>query len=149
VAREDDQTKIEKRGDTAANRRGFPRSDFAYPAGIKLITRTFESASFTGYLRDISLSGAGLEIDDPYGRLNTIDVKSARVILTLNIPRQDKTHVLAYVRWMRKTGGTPRVKIGISFKNLDYEDLMVIEKLIGLKSKDHNMMWNLWEQYCR
>jgi hypothetical protein len=37
--------------------------------------------------------------------------------------------------------------MGIAFRDLDYESSLVIEKLIGLKSKDHNMMWNLWEQY--
>jgi hypothetical protein len=37
--------------------------------------------------------------------------------------------------------------MGISFKDLDYADLAVIERLIGRKSKDHNVMWNLWEQH--
>ena len=90
-----------------------------------------------------------LEIEDHYGRLNIDEAKNGRVILSLNIPHENKTHILAHVRWIRKKEGASHVKIGISFKNLDYKDVTAIERLIGLKSKDHNMMWNLWEQYYR
>jgi hypothetical protein len=37
--------------------------------------------------------------------------------------------------------------MGIEFSELDYRNLAIIERLIGMKNKDHNMMWNLWEQY--
>jgi hypothetical protein len=135
----------------SANRRRHPRSIFTYPVEFKLFLQKTEGISFVGqfvgYLMDISLGGAGLKIEDPYGRVDINGIVNGRVRLTLSVPRENKINIFAHVQWITKTEGTPRVKLGISFKDLDYKDLTVIEKLIGLKSKDHNMMWNLWEQY--
>jgi hypothetical protein len=149
MMREDNVSNAESCEESFLNRRRHLRSVFTYPVEIKFISRKLESVSFVGYLKDISLGGAGLEIEDPYGRLNINEAKSGRVILTLNIPRENKTHVLAHIRWIEKKGGTGRVEMGIAFKHLDYGDVTAIERLIGLKGKDHNMMWNLWEQYYR
>lgn len=148
MMREDHASGSEHCEQSVANRRRHLRSVFTYPVEFKIIFRTFKSLSFDGYLKDISLSGAGLEIADPYGRLDIDEAKSGRVILTLSIPHENKTHILAHIQWVKRKEGASRIKMGISFKDLDYEDLTAIERLIGLKSKDHNMMWNLWEQYC-
>lgn len=131
------------------DRRRHPRSVFTYPVEFKLFSENAEAISFVGYLEDISLGGAGLQIEDQYGRFNINEAKNGRVILTLSIPRENKTNISAHIRWVKKKEGTSRIRMGISFKDLDYKDLTVIEKLIGLKGKDHNMMWNLWEQYSR
>jgi hypothetical protein len=131
------------------NRRRHVRSVFTYPVEFKLISPSWESLSLAGYLKDISLGGAGLELEDPYGRLNVGDAKQGRVMLALRIPGEKDARILAHVRWVAKKEGASRVSMGISFKNLDYKDLTLIQKLIGLKGKDHTMMWNLWEQYCR
>ena len=135
----------------SVNRRRHPRSTFTYPVEFKLFLQKAEGVSFVGhfvgYLMDISLGGAGLQVEDPYGRIDINGIVNGRVRLTLSVPRENKINVFAHVQWITKTEGTPRVKLGISFKDLDYKDLNVIERLIGLKCKDHNMMWNLWEQY--
>jgi hypothetical protein len=81
--------------------------------------------------------------------LNINEVKNGKIILTLSIPRENKTNIQAHVQWIKRKEGTFRTKMGISFKDINYGDAAVIERLIGLKSKDHNMMWNLWEQYYR
>lgn len=52
------------------NRRRHPRSVFTYPVEFELFSQNGEKALFVGYLKDISLGGAGLQIDDPYGRFN-------------------------------------------------------------------------------
>jgi len=140
------------------NRRKHLRSVFTYPVEFKLFSQKTEGISFDGvkayrghsgmgYLKDISLGGAGLEIVDEYGRFNVNEAEHGRVRLTLSVPREDKITVFAHIQWIRKIEGTSRIRLGVSFKDLDYRDLTVIEKLIGLRNKDHNMMWNLWERY--
>lgn len=129
------------------NGRRHLRTVFTYPVEFKLFSHNGEGTSFVGYLKDISLDGAGLEIEDQYGRFNTIQVENGRVILTLSIPRENRIKISARIQWAKKREGSSHVRMGISFKDLDYADLTVIERLIGLKGKDHNMMWNLWEQY--
>jgi hypothetical protein len=124
-------------------------SVFKYPVEFKLLSQKPYGVSFIGYLKDISLGGASLQIEDRYGRFNTNEAENGRLLLTLSIPHEDKTKVYAHIQWAKEEEGTSHINMGISFKDLDYEDLTVIEKLIGLKGKDHNMLWNLWEQYCR
>jgi hypothetical protein len=147
-----------KRGHLYLNRRKHLRSVFTYPVEFKLFSQKAEGISFDGlkaynghsgigYLKDISLGGAGLEIEDEYGRFNVDQADRGRVKLTLSVPREDKIIIFAHIQWAKKVEGTSRIKMGVSFKDLDYRDLTVIEKLIGLRNKDHNMMWNLWERY--
>jgi hypothetical protein len=102
------------------NRRRHLRSVFTYPVEFELLSQKGESASFVGYLKDISLGGAGLQIDDPYGRFNISKAENGTLRLMLSIPRGNKVHIFAHIHWVKK---------------------------VSLKSKDHNMMWNLWEQH--
>jgi hypothetical protein len=146
---EDNLTDVENRDETFVEQRRHLRSVFTYPVEFKLFSQKGEGLSFGGYLKDISLGGAALEIEDRYGRFNISDAENSRIILTLSISHQDKMKVLALIQWIKKEEGASQIRMGISFKDLDYRDLTVIEKLIGMKGKDHNMLWNLWEQYSR
>ena len=134
--------------DPLINRRRHPRSAFTYPVEFKLFSpQKADGVSYSGYLKDISLGGAGLQFEDPYGRFNLTETDSAKIKLVLSIPRENKVSLFANIQWVKKIEGSLSIKMGISFKDLEYNEQAVIEKLIGLKGKDHNMMWNLWEQY--
>jgi hypothetical protein len=143
---EDNMTDAGDLEESPVNRRRHLRSVFTYPVEFELLSQKQEGMAFAGYLKDISLGGAGLEIEDPYGRFNASRAENGTVKLTVSIPRENRVHIFAHVQWVRKGEGTSQVKMGLSFKDLDYETSKVIEKLIGLKGKDHTMMWNLWEQ---
>jgi hypothetical protein len=134
------------------DRRKYPRSEFTYPAEFKVFSQNLENISFNGYLKDISISGACLQFDDKYGRLNLKDTSNVKIKISFSVPNEDKVSILAILRWVTKMDlKTFSVKIGIEFTELNGWQSDIIEKLIGLKNKDHNMMWNLWEQYnnCR
>jgi hypothetical protein len=146
---EDNQTHAENREEGLTDQRRHLRTVFTYPVEFRLVSPKAESLTFTGNLKDISLGGAALEVEDRYGRFNMSEAENGRGVLSLSIPRENKMRVSARVEWVKKEEGTTHIKLGISFKDLDYNDLTVIEKLIGLKGKDHNMLWNLWEQYSR
>ena len=151
-------TDVENCGEAAADQRRCLRSVFTYPVEFKLLSQKIEEnhmlqkllvfvAPFTGYLRDISLGGAAIQAEDRNGRFNIQEAESGRVLLTLSIPHGGKVNVPARIQWVKKEEGTSSITMGISFKGLDHKDLILIEKLIGLKGKDYNMLWNLWEQY--
>ena len=129
------------------NKRKHLRSTFTYPVELKLFSQKTDGIPFSGYLENVSLGGAGLNIDDKYGRIDINGIKNAKIKLTLNIPRENRINIFAYIQWAKKNKGTSEIKMGIAFKDMSYNELTIIEKLIGLKSKDHNMLWNLWEQY--
>jgi hypothetical protein len=146
---EDNPTYAENREEGPTDQRRHLRTVFAYPVEFKLVSPKTEGLTFAGNLKDISLGGAALEIEDRYGRFNMNEAQNGRGVLSLSIPREGKMRVFALIQWVKKEEGATHIKLGISFKDLDYNDLTVIEKLIGLKGKDHNMLWNLWEQYSR
>lgn len=144
-----------------SDRRNYPRSEFTYPVEFRMFSRNSDQqplknpdqASFNGYLKDISLSGACLQYEDRYGRFNLKEISNAKIKISFSIPNGDKVSIFAQIRWARKID--PRnfsFKMGIEFKDLEAWQLDTVEKLIGMRNKDHNMMWNLWEQYennCR
>jgi hypothetical protein len=129
------------------NRRRHLRSVFTYPVEFELFSQNGENTFYFGYLKDISLAGAGLQIEDPYGRFTVGKAENGTLRLTLSIPRENKVQIFAHIQWVKKIEASSHVNMGIAFKDLGYDSSIVIEKLIGLKSKDHNMMWNLWEQH--
>ncbi|MBI5056141.1 MAG: PilZ domain-containing protein [Nitrospirae bacterium] len=134
--------------DDLADRRKFPRAVFTYPVEFKLFSQSTEHVSYNGELKDISLSGACMQFEDKYGRLSLKDLNNAKIKITFSIPHGGKASILALIRWIKKID--PRsfsIKLGIEFQDVENWQMEAIEKLIGMRNKDHNMMWNLWEQY--
>lgn len=139
-----------------SDRREYPRSEFTYPVEFRVFSRSSDSpafksinqTNFNGYLKDISLSGARLQFEDRYGRFDTKDMQNMRLKLTFKIPGGGRTSVFAEIKWIRKADSKDFiVKMGIMFKEMEVWQSDAIGKLIGMRNKDHNMMWNLWEQY--
>ena len=128
-----------------ADKRRHPRAIFAYPVEFKVFCGN--PVSFDGYLKDISRGGACLEFEDKYGRLNFDKLNDSQLRLLLSMPEGNNVIILAQIKWVRKVPGTVSCKIGIEFQYIESWQLDVIENLIGMKNKDHNMMWNLWKQY--
>jgi hypothetical protein len=73
---EDSVTKTKNCEEILKNGRRHLRTVFTYPVEFKVLSQKAESMSFVGYLKDISLDGAGLEIEDQYGRFNTSEAEN-------------------------------------------------------------------------
>ncbi|MBI5740472.1 MAG: PilZ domain-containing protein [Nitrospirae bacterium] len=130
------------------DRRKYPRSEFTYPAEFKLFSQKPDHASFNGYLKDISLNGACLQFEDRYGRLDHKELNNAKIKILLSIPRGEKVSIFALIRRIHKV--SPKsfsYNMRIEFQDIEAWQLNIIEELICMRNKDHNMMWNLWEQY--
>ncbi|MBI5097978.1 MAG: PilZ domain-containing protein [Nitrospirae bacterium] len=148
VSHEDDLTDDVTDDEDFSDRRKYPRSEFTYPAEFKIFSQNPEYLSFKGYLKDISISGACLQFEDKYGRFNIKESKNVKIKISFSIPHEEKVTIFAQIRWIKKVDPkTFYISLGIEFKDLEGWHLDVIEKLISMKNKDHNMMWNLWEQY--
>ena len=129
------------------NRRHL-RSIFTYPVELTVFTNKSEHITFIGYLRDISTSGACVEFEDKYGRYNMNEIKNTKTKISFSILEGEKVDIFAQAKWVKKaTDRTVSMNIGIEFKYMESWD--VIDKLIGMKNKDRNMMWNLWEHFFK
>jgi c-di-GMP-binding flagellar brake protein YcgR len=131
--------------DQFVNKRRHLRSTFTYPVEFKIFTQN--PLSLKGVLRDISQGGSCLEFDDPYKRLIFQEALQSTLKLTLSISGFEKKFVLAKIQWIRNVEDTSMVKLGIEFKDVTMDQIELIDKLLGMRNKDHNMLWNLWEEY--
>lgn len=127
------------------NKRRHLRSTFTYPVEFKIFTQN--PLALKGVLRDISRGGSCLEFDDPYRRVIFQEALQATLKLTLSVPGFEKKFVLAKIQWIRNVEESFMVKLGIEFKEVTMDQIELIEKLVGMRNKDHNMLWNLWEEY--
>jgi hypothetical protein len=166
--RENNSGEIHEPMDLPTNRRRHPRAIFIYPVTFELFSITKEPSFYNGYgyLKDISLGGAGLQFEDKYGRFmineqeNGIitfkdkygrfefsEEEKIKVNLLLSLSREEKANLFAPVRWIKKIESNSYVRMGIEFKDLEEKQSEAVKKLIGFKNKEHHMMWTLWEQY--
>jgi hypothetical protein len=121
------------------------RSTFAYPVKLVFLTKRSEHITFGGYLRDISTSGACVEFEDRHGRCSMTGIGNTKIRISFSILDGEKVEIFAQVKWVKKVADrTGSMRIGIEFKYM--ESWGAIDRLIGMKNKDRNMMWNLWEQ---
>lgn len=133
--------------ESVVNRRKFLRSEFTYPVEFKLFYQKSDHASFKGYLKDISISGACLQVEDRYGKFIPKELPQTKMKIMFSIPQGDKVSILALIKWVRKVDPKSlSLKMGIEFQELEPWQIEVIEKLINMRNKDHNMIWNLMEQ---
>jgi hypothetical protein len=124
------------------------RSTFSYPVKLSLFTNKSERMKFGGYLRDISRSGACVEFEDKHGRCNMNRIRKMKAKISFSILDGEKVEIFAQVKWEKKVADrTGSMKIGIEFKYMESWD--AIDQLIGMKNKDRNMVWNLWEQFLK
>lgn len=129
-------------------RRRHERSEFAYPVEFKITLPSGVETAFAGNIVDLSLGGAQMQCDDRYGRIELRDLKNVRIMVSLTLPEGEKIDLAASVRWMRRLGNKPfGLSMGIQFEEMEEQQRDSVERIITLKNKDKNMIWNLWEHY--
>jgi hypothetical protein len=159
---------IHSLGGMETNRRRQPRSIFIYPVAFELFSNRQEPAFYNGigYLKDITLGGAGLQFEDKYGRFVIDEQENGRsrykdkygrfefseeenisIKFSLNLSREEKAVLFGSVCWLKKIENSFQARMGIAFSNLEPGVSAAVEKLIGFKNKDLHTLWTLWEQY--
>lgn len=135
---------------TGQDRRKHTRYEFAYPVEFKLFSPQLQSTYINGFIENISVQGACIQFGDKYGRINPEDLSGSRVKLSIVMPDGDSVSLLSLVRW--KSGNGPEsffLRMGMEFDEIGDWQTESINNLIGMKNKDINMMWGLWDQFNR
>ncbi len=127
------------------------RYEFAYPLAFKLFSQDFGDNWIEGNLKDISMGGACIRLEDHYGLIDRKQVGGLRMKLKLFEPEGEKLILLASVRWVRrpKSSDGQLVLIGVEFEGLLDWQMARLERLIQLKGKDHKMLWSLWDNFMQ
>ena len=131
-----------------SNRRKHERIGFTYPLQLKIFSSQLNNMTYKGYIEDISLSGAGISVEDRYGRIPIDGLEGKGAKLLVSMPHGDDISLLSTIMWIRRdTNEKMNIKVGIAFEKLEDWQLKTVKQLISLKNKDQNMMWNLFENY--
>jgi hypothetical protein len=129
--------------------REHPRIEFAYPVKFSVFCPELESITFNGYIKNMSMSGAGLECEDRYGRFKIEEIKNSRIRLEISVPQGNQLVLFSSARWVKRQTAVQGfyIYIGIEFKDIEDWQIEKIEGFMDLRNKDHKMMWNMWEDY--
>jgi len=131
-----------------AAKRRHERSDFAFPVELKLFTQNSDCATFTGFVQDMSISGAHIRFEDKYGRMDVTNLKGINIKIKIIVPEGENLSIPCCIRWVTKDHANKfAINVGVEFTHITDLHLTAIKDLINRKNKDRNMMWTLWEQY--
>ena len=133
-----------------SDRRRHSRHDFAYPVSFKLLSKYAEFGSFNGFVQNMSISGASLDFEDRYGRLDIGELKGINIKVSFIMPQGGNLTIPCCIRRAVKDNTHAfAMQLGIEFINMEEWQIHALKELINRKNKDRNMMWTLWEQYER
>lgn len=131
-----------------ADRRRHERSDFSFPVELKLFARSSDFGTFSGFIQNMSISGACIQFEDKYGRIDIGSLKGSNIKVTVIMPEGENISFPCCIRWAVKDSTKIfAVNIGVEFTHVTDLHMTAIKDLINRKNKDRNMMWTLWEQY--
>jgi c-di-GMP-binding flagellar brake protein YcgR len=146
VAEERRETTMEENYE---DRRQHPRKEFAYPVSFGLITPGQPPRPFQGYIKDISLGGACIAVEQRFGLANREDLKGLRVKMEISQPEQDSLFLFSVICWvrMKESKKTWQMLLGLEFEEMAAWQKERLEKFLSLRGKDQEMLWRLWDGY--
>jgi c-di-GMP-binding flagellar brake protein YcgR len=135
--------------DSPADRRKFRRADVSHPIRFKLFARDVTLPPTAGYLRDMSLGGARIGLDDPYGHLAGKTLKGLRAKLEITLPGSDTMHLVCTVCWVRRSARSrdAETELGLEFEAMEDWQLQKITAFVTMRHTDRTMFWNVWDSF--
>ncbi|HYC21697.1 MAG TPA: PilZ domain-containing protein [Candidatus Bathyarchaeia archaeon] len=131
------------------DRRLHPRTEFAYPVSFGLIMPGQAPRGFQGYIKDISLGGACIAVEQRFGLAKRDDLKGLRVKMEISQPEQDSLFLFSVIRWVRMKESKKiwQMLLGLEFEEMAPWQKERLEKFLSLRGKDQEMLWRLWDGY--
>jgi hypothetical protein len=112
------------------------------------VERLRPNRTFNAVLSDLSVSGAGLFLPDPYGVLDASALKGRRVRLEVPVPLEGRElATLADIMWCRSEQGEgPRgLHVGLCFCDPPEPFVQAVRDMISNRKGDRHLLWNLWD----
>ncbi len=104
---------------------------------------------FSGFVEDISIGGARIQIVDPYGFLFGKELSGKVIKFSMPFPHLDYNMVTTgLIQWVKadKKNLNQTFSLGVQFRNLSMTDCQYLESYLGSNSGDHNLLWDLWNR---
>ncbi len=136
---------------TIEERRQHTRYTIPTAAICTFLKGTFPGKNcFQGFIHDISLGGASLEIKDESLLINDGYLQYTNVEISCRLHTAEGVHKITLpgiVRWYKKTTkkGKQFVLLGIQFLNVDQRTRETLGNYLAQGARDQTLMWNLWD----
>ena len=133
------------------NRRCEKRQEVYHSIRIQIVspewTRSGFPTRYDGTIRNLSMGGMSIYLNEGYNPLNIDDLLGKRIKIDINIPLEDtRVFVLGEVRWANREEEVKHiVTLGVQFVEMTDFNLKNIKKLLAVQAGDHNMLWSLWD----
>lgn len=105
--------------------------------------------AFEGVSRDISQSGACIDLGLKYGSMRTETLSNTRSIMEIKLPSGNNISIPGYIAWCKKMeepGGTSII-VGIKFEPLSNDARDFLKVYCFGYEDEQSLMWGLWEDY--
>ena len=132
-------------------RRKHQRSNIPAVVNCTLLKKDIKGKNiFQGFIQDISLGGASLEIRDDFLTIDNASLKYTKIRMRLELNTSDgiqKINFTGIIRWHRriKKQSMNLLYLGVQFFALDDRDQAILKKYLALGTGDKNLIWNLWD----
>jgi c-di-GMP-binding flagellar brake protein YcgR len=134
---------------SGAERRKGPRADVYHPIRFKLFSPDVRLAPLDGFLKDISVGGARIGIEDPYGQFKHMALKGLRTKLEIALPESEPVQLLCVVSWTRvvRAASSNQIDLGLEFADVEPWQVEKIQAFMAIRHTDQTMFWNMWDAY--
>ncbi len=105
--------------------------------------------AFEGVSRDISQSGACIDLGLTYGSMRTETLSDTRSTMEIKLPSGNNISIPGWIAWCKKVkepGGTSII-LGIKFEPLSNEARDFLKVYCFGYEDEQSLMWGLWEDY--
>ncbi len=133
-----------------SERRRAPRSEVQHPIRFKLFSRDVTVPPMDGCLRDISLEGARVALEDHHAQFSCKSLKGLRTKLQITLPESEETlQLISTVAWARRARASvgSELEVGLSFTDVEPWQLEKIKQFLSARHNDQTMLWNMWDSY--
>ncbi len=132
-------------------KRDHIRSKLYYPLDLTLFSPKFLDRSFSGYIKNLSLHGACIQLEDSYERFEKIEQEDSRVELEIDVPQGERISFDTGICWIKKNSDKKSISffIGLEFNELSDSNLEQIDRLSRIKKTDTQMLHALFDQHLK
>ena len=118
-----------------------------HPIRFKLFARDVKLPPTVGCVKDMSLGGARVRIEDPFGQMQVTALRGHRAKLEITMPDGETLHVVCVVTWVRRPtrGRQDDVELGVQFELLEDKQLQKIAAFLDMRHTDRTMLWSMWD----
>jgi c-di-GMP-binding flagellar brake protein YcgR len=106
--------------------------------------------SFRGFIQNISLGGASLEIRDDSFLINDSFLQFTNMEMVFELPMPEGTHritISGIIRWYHKIKkkDVNLLCLGVQFYNVDDRAKDILNQYLTQGAGDKNLIWSLWD----